>query len=125
VLSFRDDGPTSSQLLTTNAFNSFEGDKVVLNGGRKQQYDLVILATGFSNTIDSVRRTLGDDVADRHEPIWGMDEEGELNSAWRDAGIPNYWLMVGTLQAARYHSAKVALRIKARLEGIEGERYLG
>lgn len=97
---------------------------MILNGDRHHRYDLVILATGFSNTIDSVRATLGDDVAGKFKPIWGMDEEGELNSAWRDTGVENLWLMVGTLQAARYHSHKVALRIKARLEGIEGERYL-
>ena len=103
---------------------SFTQDKVILNGDREQEYDLVVLATGFSNTIDSVRRTLGDDVASRVKPIWGMDEEGELNSAWRDTGVKNLWLMVGTLQLARYHSKKVALRIKARLEGIEGEKYL-
>jgi hypothetical protein len=75
----------------------------------------VVLATGFSNTIDSVRATLGDEVA---------DEEGELNSAWRDTGVPNLWLMVGTLQAARYHSKSIALRIKARLEGLEPQPYL-
>ncbi|KAI5480143.1 flavin-containing monooxygenase [Pseudohyphozyma bogoriensis] len=102
----------------------FTKDTVVLNGDREEKYDLVINATGFSNTIDSVRRTLGEDVASRCKPIWGMDEEGELNSAWRDCGVPNLWIMVGTLQAARYHSKKVALRIKARLEGIAPEPYL-
>ncbi|KAM0750595.1 putative monooxygenase protein [Meredithblackwellia eburnea MCA 4105] len=102
----------------------FTKDKVVLNGNREENFDLVVLATGFSNTIDSVRRTLGEDVASRCKPIWGMDEEGELNSAWRsDVGVPNLWIMVGTLQAARYHSKKVALRIKARLEGIAPEPY--
>lgn len=45
--------------------------------------------------MDSVRRTLGEDVASRCKPIWGMDEEGELNSAWRDCGVPNLWIMVG------------------------------
>ncbi|WWC60054.1 uncharacterized protein I303_102617 [Kwoniella dejecticola CBS 10117] len=102
----------------------FTEDTVVLNGDREQKYDIVILATGFSNTIDSVRKTLGDEVADRFNPIWGMNEEGELNSAWRDTGVPNMWLMVGTLQAARYHSKMVALRIKAKLEGVSPEPYL-
>ncbi|OCF32107.1 flavin-containing monooxygenase [Kwoniella heveanensis BCC8398] len=101
----------------------FTADKVVLNGDRERQFDLVILATGFSNTIDSVRSTLGDEITSRHKPIWGMDEEGELNSAWRDTGVPNLWLAVGTLQAARYHSQKIALRIKAKLERISPEPY--
>ncbi|WVQ84769.1 hypothetical protein IAT38_006926 [Cryptococcus sp. DSM 104549] len=102
----------------------FTKDKVVLNGDREQEYDLVILATGFSNTIDSVRKIVGEEIASKVKPIWGMDEEGELNSAWRDTGVKNLWITIGTLQAARYHSQKIALRIKARLEGIEPEPYL-
>lgn len=107
-------------LLTLYRFTS-EG--VVLTGGIEQKYDLVVMATGFSNTIDSVRRTLGEDVASRCKPIWGMDEEGELNSAWRNCGVQGLWIMVGTLQHGRYHSKKVALRIKAMLEGIANEPY--
>lgn len=102
----------------------FTEQGVILNGDRHQSYDLVIMATGFSNTIDSVRKILGDDVADRCNPIWGMDEEGESNSAWKSTGVQNMWLMVGTFQAARYHSKKLALRIKAMLEGVAPEPYL-
>jgi lysine/ornithine N-monooxygenase len=102
---------------------SFTADHVVLDGDREREYDLVVMATGFSNTIDSVRRTLGDDVASRCKPIWGMDREGELNSAWRNCGVQGLWIMVGTLQHGRYHSKKVALRIKAMLEGIAGTPY--
>lgn len=102
---------------------SFTKDKVVLNGDREQEYDLVVCATGFSNTIDSVRRTLGDQVASRCKPIWGMDKEGELNGAWRSTGVPNFWIMVGTLQHGRYHSKRTALRIKAMLEGVAPSSY--
>ncbi|KAE8370291.1 putative flavo protein [Aspergillus caelatus] len=102
----------------------FTEDHIVLNGEREQKYDLVILATGFSNTVESVRQIFGDDIADRFNPIWGMDEEGELNSAWKLTGVPDLWLMVGALQHSRYHSKKLALRIKAVLEGIGHEPYL-
>ncbi|KAE8375835.1 putative flavo protein [Aspergillus bertholletiae] len=102
----------------------FTEDHVVLNGEREQKYDLVILATGFSNTVESVRQIFGDDVADRFNPIWGIDEEGEINSAWKLTGVPDLWLMVGALQLSRYHSKKLALRIKALLEGIGHEPYL-
>ncbi|KAJ9649829.1 hypothetical protein H2198_010847 [Neophaeococcomyces mojaviensis] len=101
----------------------FTEDSVVLNGSREQKYDLVVLATGFSNTIDSVRNILGEEIASRCNPIWGMDEEGELNSAWKTSGVPGLWLMVGTLQHGRYHSKKLALRIKAMLEGVAPEPY--
>lgn len=99
------------------------------------------MATGFSNTIDSIRMILGDDVAKRCNPIWGMDEEGEIKSAYRECGVPNLWIMVGewnffqnlhdmadntigTLQHGRYHSKRVALRIKGTLEGVAAEPYL-
>ncbi|KAI5476110.1 flavin-containing monooxygenase [Pseudohyphozyma bogoriensis] len=101
----------------------FDKEKVILNGGREKEYDLVVMATGFSNTIDSVRRTLGDDIADRTGDIWGIDEEGELKGTWRNSGVKGLWIMVGTLMHGRYHSQKVALRIKAMLEGIAPESY--
>lgn len=102
----------------------FTDNSVVLNGEREQHYDLVVLATGFSNTIESVRQVFGDDIANHFEPIWGMDEEGELNGAWKLTGVKDLWLMIGSLQPARFHSQKLALRIKAILEGISPEPYL-
>lgn len=47
----------------------FTKDKVVLSGGREKEYDLIVFATGFSSTMDSVRATLGDGIADRCGPI--------------------------------------------------------
>jgi hypothetical protein len=102
----------------------FTEDSIILNGDREQKYDLVVLATGFTNTIESVRSILGDEIANRCHPIWGLDEEDELNTAWKTSGVPGLWLMVGTLQHGRYHSKKLALRIKAILEGIAPEPYL-
>ncbi|KAI5478845.1 hypothetical protein MNV49_004577 [Pseudohyphozyma bogoriensis] len=106
------------------AIDRFEGDKTILTGERVREYDLVVMATGFSNTKDSVRSTLGDDIADRCSDIWGMDPEGELKGAWKGTGVKGLWIMVGTLMHCRYHSQKVAMRIKAMLEGIAPELYL-
>ncbi|OWZ42561.1 flavin-containing monooxygenase [Cryptococcus neoformans Tu259-1] len=102
---------------------SFTEDKVILSGGREREFDLVVFATGFSNTIDSVRQTLGDKIADQCGPIWGVDEEGEMKSAWKECGVPNLWLMIGYLPLTRYHSKLVALRIKALLEGVSPAPY--
>ncbi|RSH82839.1 hypothetical protein EHS25_005829 [Saitozyma podzolica] len=101
----------------------FTESKVVLSGGREKEYDLIVFATGFSNTIDSVRATLGDDIADRCGPIWGVDEEGEFKSAYKESGVPNLWMMVGYLPYTRYHSKRVALRLKALIEGIAPAPY--
>ena len=92
-----------------------EGENTILG--------LVILATDLSNTIDSVRRTLGSDVADRCKPIWCIDKEDELNSAYRGTGIPNFWLMLRTFQHGGFHSKRLSLRTKAMLAGIAPEPY--
>lgn len=102
---------------------SFTEDKVILNGGREKEFDLVVFATGFSNTIDSVRSTLGDKIASQCGPIWGIDEEGEYKTAFRETGVPNLWIMVGFLPMTRYNSRILALRLKALKEGISPPPY--
>ncbi|KAL4812327.1 hypothetical protein BDW67DRAFT_188762 [Aspergillus spinulosporus] len=101
----------------------FTENKVILNGGREREFDLVVFATGFSNTIDSVRATLGDNIADQCGPIWGIDEEGEFRTAYRETGVPNLWLMVGYLPYTRFHSKLLAMRLKALKEKISPAPY--
>ncbi|KAJ4398825.1 hypothetical protein N0V91_009876 [Didymella pomorum] len=96
----------------------FTEDKVILNGGHKHEFDLVVFATGFSNTIDSIRMTLGEEIAQKCGPIWGIDEEGEYKTAFKETGVPNMWIMCGFLVATRYHSKLLALRLKALAEGV-------
>jgi cation diffusion facilitator CzcD-associated flavoprotein CzcO len=101
----------------------FTEDKVILNNGREREFDLIVFATGFSNTIDSVRATLGNKIASGCGPIWGIDEEGEFKSAYRETGVPNLWLMVGFLPYTRFHSKMLAMRLKALKEGISPPPY--
>ncbi|KAI0891438.1 FAD/NAD(P)-binding domain-containing protein [Annulohypoxylon nitens] len=101
----------------------FTEDKVILNGGREREFDLVVFATGFSDTINSVRAILGDKIANQFNPIWGIDEEGEFKGAYRETGVPNLWLMVGYLPYTRYHSALLAMRLKALKEGVATAPY--
>ena len=28
-------------------------------------------------------------------PVWGIDDEGELRSCWKEIGLENMWLMMG------------------------------
>lgn len=98
-------------------------NKVILDGGREREFDLVVFATGFSNSIDSVRATLGDGIADRCGPIWGIDEEGEFRTAYRETGVEGLWIMVGYLPYTRFHSKLLAMRLKALKEGISPAPY--
>ncbi|WRT69343.1 uncharacterized protein IL334_006327 [Kwoniella shivajii] len=101
----------------------FTEDKVILSGGRERHYDLIVFATGFSNTIDSVRNTLGDKIADQCGPIWGVDDEGEFKSAYKESGVPNLWIFVGYLPYTRFHSKRLALRLKALIAGVSPSPY--
>jgi cation diffusion facilitator CzcD-associated flavoprotein CzcO len=101
----------------------FTEEKVILNGGREREFDLVVFATGFSNMIDSIRATLGEKVASQCGPIWGIDEEGEYKTAYRETGVLNLWIMVGFLPMTRYASKLLALRLKALQEGISPPPY--
>ncbi|KAL4861238.1 hypothetical protein BDV12DRAFT_208250 [Aspergillus spectabilis] len=103
---------------------NFTADKVILNDGREREFDLVVFATGFTNMIDSVRATLGDKIASQFGPIWGIDEEGEYKTAYRETGVPNLWIMVGFLPMTRFASKLLALRLKALQEGISPPPYI-
>ncbi|SPO00336.1 probable flavoprotein involved in K+ transport [Cephalotrichum gorgonifer] len=101
----------------------FTEGSVVLSGGREREFDLVVFATGFTNAIDSVRSTLGDKVAERCGPIWGVDEEGEFKTVYRESGVPNLWIFAGYLPFTRYHSKLLAMRLKALQEGVGSAPY--
>lgn len=101
----------------------FTKDKVILSGGREEEFDLVVFATGFTNTIESIRATLGEKIASKVGPIWGVDEEGEAKTAFRESGVPNLWITVGFLPLTRYVSKLLALRLKALKEGISPPPY--
>jgi lysine/ornithine N-monooxygenase len=53
---------------------------LVLKDGTELESDIVVLATGYDNMRTTVRKTLGDKVADRLRDVWDLDDEGELNA---------------------------------------------
>ncbi|CDO93615.1 unnamed protein product [Kluyveromyces dobzhanskii CBS 2104] len=81
--------------------------------------DVIVMATGYTNMKETARRLFGDKVADRLDPVWGLDKEGELKTIWRDSGHPNFWYMGGNLAVSRYYSKRLALRIIQQLKGLE------
>ena len=58
----------------------FTEDGIVLADDSKLDADIVILATGYESMNESVRQILGDKVAKRVNPIWGINEETELRA---------------------------------------------
>jgi cation diffusion facilitator CzcD-associated flavoprotein CzcO len=91
---------------------------VVFADGRTMDADLIVFATGYKNMRETARRLLGDEVASRCKPVWGLDDEGEVSSMWRGSGHPGVWFMGGPLYAARVYSRYLALQIAAAVDGL-------
>ncbi|KAK2755019.1 hypothetical protein FQN54_006547 [Arachnomyces sp. PD_36] len=96
----------------------FKPNALVLKDGTELEADVVVLATGYDNMRTSVRKILGDKVADRCRDVWDLDEEGEINAIWRKSGHPGFWYMGGNLALCRVYSKFLALQIKAIEEGL-------
>ena len=96
----------------------FEAAGLRFSGGALVPADLVVLATGYDNLQEGVRRLAGDEVADRVGPIWGFDEHGAMRNMWMRTAQPGLWIMGGSLIDARLHSTFLAIQIKAQLDGV-------
>jgi cation diffusion facilitator CzcD-associated flavoprotein CzcO len=81
--------------------------------------DLVVLATGYENQREYIRRVLGDAVADRVGEVWDFNEDGFMRNMWAPTGQEGFWLMGGSLMECRLWSRFLALQIKADLEGLD------
>ncbi|RHZ43648.1 putative flavin-binding monooxygenase [Aspergillus thermomutatus] len=91
---------------------------LLLKDGSALDADIVVLATGYDNMRTTVRKVLGDRVADRCRDVWDLDEEGEINAMWRPSGHPGFWFMGGNLALCRIYSKFLALQIKAIEAGL-------
>ncbi len=96
----------------------FTKEGLEFSDGSTLEADIVVICTGYQNMRESARALLGDVVADKLGLVWGLDDEGELRTIWRNSGHPRFWFMGGNLQQCRFYSKFLALRIKAIEEGM-------
>ena len=83
-----------------------ERDGVVFTDGTTLPAEVVVLATGYQNMRESARALFGDNVANRYQPVWGLNSEGELRTVWRRSGQPGLWFM-GRQPSTGTHLLKV------------------
>lgn len=102
------------------SFNS--GKEITFKDGSKEKYDVVVFATGYTGFPDTIRATVGEQYAETFNPVWGLDEEGEIRGVARESNIPNLFFLVGNLSACRMSSKVLALQILAQQQGVFGER---
>jgi len=90
----------------------------VMSDGSLLEADLFIFATSFGDVRESISSILGPSVGERIRPVWGLNEECEVRTAWRSTGVERVWVMMGNLAMCRFHSKHLALQIKAMEEGL-------
>jgi len=50
----------------------------------------------YESVRDTICRLCEPEIAARIKLVWGLDDECEVNSAWRDCGVENLWITLGT-----------------------------
>ncbi|KAJ3506969.1 hypothetical protein NLJ89_g6569 [Agrocybe chaxingu] len=112
------------KLKNDSQIQSFTPDGLKFEDGSTLLADVVVFCTGLADPRHAIRSIFGDEVAERSKPVWGINEEGEINGSWRDLGYKGMWYMMGNLAMCRFYSKHLALQIKAMEEGIfDGNRY--
>jgi putative flavoprotein involved in K+ transport len=105
-------------LLQFDDIAEFVAEGAKMKEGQIIPADLLVLATGYYTQQELVRRLMGDAIADKVGPIWGMGEDGELANMWKPTAQEGLWFMAGSLAQCRIYSKYLALQIKAREEGM-------
>lgn len=98
--------------------SGFDGQTVRFADGTSSEYDVVVIAAGYENMQESVRTIMGETVAKKVGPVWGMDEHNELRAMWKRTGQEGFWLAGGSLRQNRSFSKYLALQIKGRKLGL-------
>lgn len=100
-----------------------DGNDVILMDGTKLHADAIVFGTGYRPLQDAVRSLLGDEVADRVGPIWGIGEDHELCAMYARTGQEGFFVNGGGFMGARVYSPYTAMLIKADLMGILPRRH--
>jgi putative flavoprotein involved in K+ transport len=106
------------KLLQFSDIERFVAGGARLKAGGTAPAELLVLATGYLNQQETVRRYLGDTIADKTGPVWGFDDGGELRNMWRRTAQAGLWFTAGSLAQCRIFSRYLAIQIKALEEGI-------
>ncbi|GAA4474889.1 NAD(P)/FAD-dependent oxidoreductase [Rhodococcus olei] len=98
----------------------FVEDGIELTDGSIEQYDAVILATGYHNIQVDLARMFGDEIGKRLDGIFNLRDKGsgEFSNSWAPTNQPGLWFNVGGFPQTRAYSYYLALQIKARVAGL-------
>jgi putative flavoprotein involved in K+ transport len=100
-------------LLQYDRIDRFVAEGVRLKDGSVVPTDVLVLATGYFPQVELVRRALGDEMAEKIGPVWGLGEDGELCNMYKRTPQQGLWFIAGGLSQCRINSKYLALQIKA------------
>ncbi|KAI0741575.1 FAD/NAD-P-binding domain-containing protein [Daedaleopsis nitida] len=103
---------------TGQGLAEFTKNSLVLTDGTELPADLVVFATGYYHMRETNTELLGKDVIDQTEPVYGLDEEGEIKGSYRPSGHPGLWFATGDFFTSRFLSKTLALQVKAIQVGL-------
>jgi len=101
----------------------FDETGMVFKDGSRLDADIIVLATGYGSMRDATRRLIGEDTANKIHTCWSLDKQDELQTVWRNSGVPRFWLQCGNFFQARCFSRLVALQIQSIEEGLIPDEY--
>lgn len=98
----------------------FVRNGIELEDGSVEEYDAVILATGYKNIQVDLKRMFGEEIGNRVDGIFNLRDwgSGEFSNSWAPTDQPGLWFNVGGFPQTRAYSYYLALQIKARLDGL-------
>lgn len=89
------------KLKSGSSIKRFTETGAEFEDGSKLDADVFVFATGYGDPRNPMRDILGPELGKKLTPVWGIDEEGEIRSAWKELGIENCWAMMGKLSISR------------------------
>jgi cation diffusion facilitator CzcD-associated flavoprotein CzcO len=105
-------------LLQFEDIERFASGGALMKDGSLKPADLIVLGTGFAPQEAVVKKLLGETIARKVGPVWGLDADGEMNNMWKRTPQEGLWFVGGSFSNCRIFSRYVALQIKAIEEGL-------
>lgn len=106
-----------------NRIAGFVPGGVRLDDGTVVEGEIIVLATGYQSRRSEVASVFGQDVGDRVGEIARLDPEGEWANMWGQTGQRGLWFNGGGINQMRPGSQRLALFIKADLDGYIPEAF--
>jgi cation diffusion facilitator CzcD-associated flavoprotein CzcO len=115
--------------LRHSEIDHFTKDGVIYKDGTTQVADVVVFATGYMNSKSAIQALMGDEMAKKCHERWEkgnaffVGPEGESIINYCPLPQKGLYSMFHQFAFSRFHSARLALRIKAEELGIDVTPY--